>query len=86
MRSPRTCGRPPPTRPPIVAAQLAVADLDVSGGHLDDAFARLLDLFPTLDADGKNAVRTRLLEYFEIAGPDDPRVLDARRRLTTLLY
>jgi len=72
--------------PSDVAAQLAVADLDVSGGHLDDAFIRLLDLFPTLDADGKNAVRTRLLEYFEVAGVDDPRVVAARRRLTGLLY
>lgn len=69
-----------------VTAQLAVADLDVSGGHLDDAFGRLLDLFPSLDADGKNAVRTRLLEYFEIAGADDPRATAARRRLTALLY
>jgi putative thioredoxin len=73
-------------KPADPAAQLAVADLDVSGGHLEDAFARLLDLVPALDAQGKDAVRTRLLEYFEIAGPDDPRVLDARRRLTTLLY
>jgi putative thioredoxin len=72
--------------PGDLAAQLAVADLDVSGGHLEDAFARLLELFPSLDADGKDTVRTRMLEYFEIAGPDDPRVLDARRRLTTLLY
>lgn len=72
--------------PADVAAQLAVADLDVSGGHLDDAFGRLLDLFPSLDADGKNQVRTRLLEYFEIAGPDDPRATAARRRLTALLY
>ena len=72
--------------PTDVDAQLAVADLDVSGGHLDDAFARLLDLFPTLDAAGKNAVRTRLLEFFEIAGADDPRVIVARRRLTGLLY
>jgi putative thioredoxin len=68
------------------AAQLAVADLDVSGGHLEDAFLRLLDLFPSLDADGKNLVRTRLLEYFEVAGVDDPRVVAARRRLTGLLY
>jgi putative thioredoxin len=73
-------------KPADPGAQLAVADLDVSGGHLEDAFTRLLELFPTLDAAGKDAVRTRLLEYFEIAGPDDPRVLDARRRLTTLLY
>ena len=67
-------------------AQLAVADLDVSGGHLDDAFDRLLTLFPTLDQAGKDRVRTRLLDFFEIAGVDDPRVVAARRRLTGLLY
>ena len=72
--------------PGDVTAELAVADLDVSGGHVDDAFARLLDLFPGLDADNKNQVRTRLLDYFEIAGADDPRVAAARRRLTMLLY
>jgi putative thioredoxin len=72
--------------PDDVDAQLAVADLDVSGGHLDDAFGRLLDLFPSLDAAGKNLVRTRILDYFEIAGHDDERVGAARRRLTLLLY
>ncbi len=72
--------------PASIAAQLAVADLDVAGGHVDDACARLLDLFVTLDADGKNLVRSRLLEYFEIVGGDDPRVVAARRRLTGLLY
>jgi putative thioredoxin len=72
--------------PTDLAAQLDVADLDVSGGHLDDAFDRLLTLFPTLDQDSKNTVRTRLLEFFEIAGIDDPRVIAARRRLTALLY
>ena len=72
--------------PGDVDAQLAVADLDVSGGHLDDAFGRLLDVFVSLDADGKTAVRTRLLDFFEIAGGDDPRVVAARRRLSALLY
>lgn len=72
--------------PGEVAAQLAVADLDVAGGHLDDAFDRLLTLFPTADADGKTAIRTRLLDYFEIAGGEDPRVVAARRRLSGLLY
>jgi len=72
--------------PASVAAQLAVADLDVSGGHLDDAFDRLLELFPTLGQEAKDEVRTRILEYFEIAGADDPRVAAARRRLTLLLY
>jgi putative thioredoxin len=67
-------------------AQLLVADLDVAGGHLDDAFDRLLSLFPSLDHADKDLVRTRLLDYFEIAGADDPRVVAARRRLTGLLY
>ncbi len=72
--------------PDDVDAQLAVADLDVAGGHLDDAFDRLLELFPGLDAAAKNQVRTRILDYFEIAGADDERVAAARRRLTLLLY
>jgi putative thioredoxin len=72
--------------PADLAAQLLVADLDVAGGHLDDAFGRLLDLFLGLDQDGKDLVRTRLLDYFEIAGTGDPRVALARRRLTGLLY
>jgi len=74
------------SKPDEVDVQLAVADLDVSGGQLDDAFARLLELFPLLDPEGKNLVRTRLLDYFEIAGAGDPRVVAARRRLTGLLY
>jgi putative thioredoxin len=73
-------------RPTDVDAQLAVADLDMSGGHLDDAFDRLLELFPTLDQAGKDAVRTRLLDFFEIAGAEDARVIAARRTLTNLLY
>jgi putative thioredoxin len=72
--------------PASVSAALAVADLDVSGGHVDDAFDRVLTLFPSLDAADRNLVRTRLLDYFEIVGADDPRVPAARRRLTALLY
>lgn len=72
--------------PADVDAQLAVADLDVSGGHLDDAFARLLDLFPALTGEDRDRVRARLLEYFEIGGAEDPRVIAGRRRLTALLY
>jgi putative thioredoxin len=72
--------------PKSVAAALAVADLDISGGHVDDAFNRLLELFPALDSESKNTVRTRMLDYFEIVGADDARVTVARRTLTGLLY
>lgn len=67
-------------------AQFEVADLDISGGHVDDAFDRLLEIFPTMRQPDKNRARQRLIDYFEIVGQDDPRVANARRRLTTLLY
>ncbi|WP_411722541.1 tetratricopeptide repeat protein [Mycetocola sp.] len=67
-------------------AQLDVADLDLSGGHVEDAFDRLLTRFETADADERNTIRTRLLELFEVAGLDDPRVMRARGRLTNLLF
>lgn len=73
-------------RPHDIDAQLAVADLDLSGGHVEDAFDRVLDLYPTADAAGKNTVRERLLEYFEVVGVADPRVAHARARLSALLY
>lgn len=72
--------------PSNVDAQLTVADLDLSGGHVDDAFARLLRVFSTCDADGKALVRTRLLDFFEIVGADDERTIAARRALTALLF
>ncbi|MEF2978787.1 tetratricopeptide repeat protein [Subtercola sp. YIM 133946] len=72
--------------PADVDAQLAVADLDVSGGHVDDAFDRILTLFPKADQPTKDRLRERMLELFEVVGVDDPRVTAARRRLTMLLY
>jgi len=68
------------------AAALVVADLDVVGGHVDDAFDRLLTLFPLVDDDAKNEIRLRLLELFAVVGPADPRVVSARLRLTNLLF
>ena len=72
--------------PADVDAQLAVADTDMLGGKVEDAFARLLELLPGADADAKEKVRVRLVEYFEIVGPTDPRVVKARQRLAIALY
>ncbi|MGO1768603.1 MAG: tetratricopeptide repeat protein [Microbacterium sp.] len=72
--------------PTDVDAQLAVADLDVSGGHVDDAFDRLLELFQALPADERAPVRERLVELFGLVGASDPRVVKARTRLTNLLF
>lgn len=72
--------------PTDVSAQFAVADLDISGGHVDDAFGRLLDLFAALPADERAPVRERLLELFGLIGDPDPRVIRARGRLASLLF
>lgn len=69
-----------------IGAQSAVADLDVAGGHIEDAFDRLLELFAALPVDDRTAVRSRLIELFELVGDTDPRVIRARGRLTSLLF
>ncbi len=72
--------------PTDVAAQFAVADLDIAGGHVDDAFDRLLDLFQAASAEERAVVRERLLELFGLVGDGDPRVVRARGRLASLLF
>ncbi|MBF9335580.1 tetratricopeptide repeat protein [Microbacterium lacticum] len=72
--------------PRDVDAQFAVADLDLAGGHVDDAFERLLDLFAELPADERAPVRERLLELFGLVGDADARVIRARGRLASLLF
>ncbi|KQZ24778.1 tetratricopeptide repeat protein [Microbacterium sp. Root553] len=69
-----------------IAAQFDVADLDLAGGHVDDAFGRLLDLFAQLPSDERTPVRERLVELFGLIGVTDPRVVMARNRLTSLLF
>ena len=73
--------------PADVDAQLRVADLDVSGGHVEDAFLRLLEAFSASSDDAERTrIRERLLELFEVVGAADPRVTAARTRLASLLY
>ncbi|WP_311257394.1 tetratricopeptide repeat protein [Microbacterium sp. WCS2018Hpa-9] len=72
--------------PRDIQAQFDVADLDLAGGHVDDAFGRLLDLFAQLPSDERTPVRERLIELFGLIGAADPRVITARNRLSSLLF
>lgn len=69
-----------------VQAQFDVADLDLAGGHVDDAFGRLLELFAQLPGAERTPVRERLVELFGLIGAADPRVVSARNRLSSLLF
>ena len=73
-------------RPGDVAAQLDAADLEVVQGQYAAAFDRLLGLVAEAGPEEREAIRVRLLELFEVAGRTSPEVLQARRRLTTVLF
>ncbi|MEU0849761.1 tetratricopeptide repeat protein [Streptomyces flaveolus] len=73
-------------KPDDAQAQIAAADLDLVGGHVEDAFGRLIDTVRRTAGDDRDAVRMRLLELFEVVGADDPRVTAARRALARALF
>ncbi|MEU1445207.1 tetratricopeptide repeat protein [Streptomyces mirabilis] len=73
-------------KPKDVTAQIAAADLDLVGGHVEDALGRLIDTVQRTAGDDRDAVRLRLLELFEVVGGDDPRVIAARRALARALF
>ncbi|NRQ50102.1 tetratricopeptide repeat protein [Aeromicrobium stalagmiti] len=72
--------------PDDVPAQMLVADLDISGGNVEDAFLRLIDLVKRTSGDEREAIRERLLELFTVVGIADPVVMSARRSLATALF
>jgi putative thioredoxin len=72
--------------PGDVAAQLQAADLDLVGGHVEDAFGRLVDTVGRTAGEDRDTARLRLLELFEVIGPEDPRVIAARTALARVLF
>jgi putative thioredoxin len=72
--------------PDDLDAQTLAADLDLLGGHVDDAFGRLIDLVRRTSGDERDAARTHLIGLFAAVGNEDPRVLKARRDLASALF
>jgi putative thioredoxin len=72
--------------PDNIDAQLLVADLDIAGGHVDDAFRRLLALFSQHTDDDKIRIREHLVGLFDAVGQSHPSVLSARQQLASLLF
>lgn len=72
--------------PASVNAQLDAADIELSQGRAEAAFARLIELIPALAGPDRETVRVRVLELFETVGKDDPAVLKARRELMSALF
>jgi putative thioredoxin len=72
--------------PTDIAAQMLVADCDVLGGHVEDAFARLIDVVRATEGEERETVREHLVELFAVVGAHDERVQKARRALMSALF
>jgi putative thioredoxin len=72
--------------PDDVDAQILVADLDLLGGHVEDAFRRLTDLVRRTAGDDRDRARLHLIDLFAVVGNEDPRVLKGRQNLASALF
>ena len=72
--------------PDNLDAQLMVADLDLSGGHIEDAFQRIISFIGRNFGPERETARVRLLELFEVVGTTDDRVAKARQGLARVLF
>jgi putative thioredoxin len=66
--------------------QLAVADVEFMCNEYSAAFTRLTELVRVSAGADRDALRTRLLDYFSIVGPDDPAVVQGRLALSNALF
>lgn len=73
-------------QPDDVAAQTAVADLDLLGGDAEAAFGRLVDLVRRTSGADRDAARTHLVGLFDLVGNQDERVARARTALANALF
>jgi putative thioredoxin len=72
--------------PDNLEAQFAVADLDVAGGHVEDALNRLVSFIGRNFGPERETARVRLLELFDVVGAGDERVAKARQALARVLF
>ena len=73
-------------RPEDVDAQTLVADLDLLGGHVQDAFLRLVDVVRATSGDDRERAKAHLIELFGVVGNHDERVKKGRTALMNALF
>jgi putative thioredoxin len=73
-------------RPGDVQAQIAVADIDLASGRIEESFDRLLGVIRRTSGEDRDRARAHLVSLFDILPPRDPRVTKARSTLSALLF
>jgi putative thioredoxin len=72
--------------PEDVDAQILVADIDLLGGHVEDAFGRLVETVRRTSGADRDRARAHLVELFDVVGATDPRVASARLALANAVF
>lgn len=72
--------------PADIEAAFAAADVEILQQQVSAAFDRLIALVKRTAGDERTAVRTRLIELFDLFDPADPDVVTGRRNLANALY
>ncbi|MEY9934338.1 putative thioredoxin [Catenulispora sp. GP43] len=73
-------------KPDDAEAQIAAAELDLSTGRVDEAIDRLVGFVARSAGADRDAARVKLLDFFELLGPEDPRTATGRQKLTRVLF
>jgi putative thioredoxin len=73
-------------RPQDISARCLAADALMAAGEVDGAIAALLACVREFPAPERDQARLQLLDYFELLGPEDPRVAKGRGRLAAALF
>ncbi|NUR61213.1 MAG: tetratricopeptide repeat protein, partial [Catenulispora sp.] len=73
-------------KPDDVRAQIAAAEIDLAQGFVEPAIDRLVGFVARSAGADRDAARVKLLDFFELLGPDDPRTAIGRQALTRVLF
>jgi putative thioredoxin len=72
--------------PSDVAAQIKVADIELAGGRIEEAFNRLLGVVRRTSGDEREQARKHLVSLFDLLPPNEPQVKKTRSALSALLF
>jgi putative thioredoxin len=72
--------------PDNAQAQIDVADLDLLGGHVEDAFNRLVRFIATHPGPERDPAREHLVDLYTVVGDQDPRTQASRKALARALF
>jgi putative thioredoxin len=72
--------------PGDVAAQIKVADIELAGGRIEEAFDRLLGVVRRTSGDEREQARKHLVSLFDLLPPNEPQVKKTRAALSALLF